>query len=699
MNVKVPSIVAALLVILSLSLASSVGAQRIAPDGNLPERAVRRSIPLTNMIRNAFGEGTRDTTGRPGPAYWQLWMDYTIHARLDPSTALVTGSETAVIHNNSDTDMTSIQLRLDQNIFRANVPRLETVPEITGGMNVTRLTVNGENVDLNPPARRGFRGGGGRPEVQLAAFGLDQTTARITLPDPIPAHGSGTLEADWNFRVPLVASGRGFRMGRWADSLYQVAQWYPRVAVFDDLRNGGWDTEPYLGPSEFYNNFGRFDVTLDVPAGWIVGATGVLDNPEEVLTPSARERLSHVLESDSIRTIVGADEMGPGRSTAAGDRLQWHFVADTVGDFAWATAEHYVWEATRATIPVEGPVPVHILHLPGDAEQFTEAGPVVRHALEFYSKLWMPYAFPQMTIVDGPENGMEYPMFIMSGVGAADHEVGHEWWPMMVGTNETWYGFMDEGFNQYMNILSAADEAGVAPNLDGLGQRYGRTAGNEEEAPLMWDANYGGPMYSFQAYSKAPLMLSMLGGIVGDTAVWEAMSRYAKAWRFKHPSPWDYAYFMDTALDQDLSWFWYYWLFTTASVDGSIQDVATDGSLTRVTVRQDGDMPSPVVLKVDFAPQGPPITPMDNSVMDGPTSAIVTYPADVWFSGSRTFVADLAFGPRPIETITLDPRCRFPDSDTADNFWPRSAAPTPPAGRGFGPGGGGQGGTRNCYGG
>jgi hypothetical protein len=276
-------------------------------------------------------------------------------------------------------------------------------------------------------------------------------------------------------------------------------------------------------------------------------------------------------------------------------------------------------------------------------------------------------------MVDGPENGMEYPMFIMSGAGASDHETGHQWWPMMVGTNETWYGFMDEGFNQYMNILSRDDRAQRPPMLDGLGQSYGRISGNEQEAPLMWDANYGGPMYSFQAYGKAPEMLSMLGGIVGDTVVWRAMSEYARAWRFKHPSPWDYAFFMDNALHRDLGWFWYYWLFTTESVDGSIQDVKASGTRTRVTVRQDGGMPSPVVLKVTFAPTGPRIRPMANARMVDSVTAIVTYPVDVWFSGSRTYTATLDFGGRKIETITLDPARRFPDRDVDDNVWPRRA--------------------------
>jgi hypothetical protein len=646
-----------------------------------PPRAIRRDIPLTNMIRRAFAAGTRDSTGRPGRNYWQLWMDYTIRARLEPETGMITGHETAVVHNNSDSAMRSIQLRLDQNIFAANEARAEAVPEITDGMLISRLTVNGDSVDLNPPRFRGFRGGPA-PQARLAAYGITETTARITLPTPIAAHDSATLTADWSFRVPAADAERGMRMGRWADSLYQIAQWYPRVAVFDDLRDGGWDTDRYLGSSEFYNNFGRFDVMLDVPAGWIVGATGVLQNPAAVLTPTARERLSHTLDSDSVRSIVGPDERGPGKATVGGDRLQWRFVADTAGDFAWATSNQYVWDATRATIPGGGPVPVNILYLPGHTQGYAQAGRIVRHALEFYSRLWMPYAFPQLTIVDGPDGGMEYPMFIMSGLGAADHETGHEWWPMMVGTNETWYGFMDEGFNQYMNILSGADLRGQPANLDNLGQLYGRISGDEQEAPLMWDANYGGPMYEFQAYGKAPMMLSMLGGIVGDTAVWRAMSEYAKAWRFKHPSPWDYAFFMSNALGRDLGWFWYYWLFTTESVDGSIQQVATTGARTTVTVRQDGQMPSPVVLKVRFTPQGPPIRPMPNSVMPDSVTAIVTYPADVWFGGSRTFQAVLDFGRRKIEKITLDPSCRFPDRDPSDNSWPHpttvAAQPTNP---------------------
>jgi hypothetical protein len=268
---------------------------------------------------------------------------------------------------------------------------------------------------------------------------------------------------------------------------------------------------------------------------------------------------------------------------------------------------------------------------------------------------------------------MEYPMFIMSGAGAADHETGHQWWPMMVGVNETWYGFMDEGFNQYQNILSDADRRSQPANLDGVGQAYGRVSGDEHEAPLMWDANYGGPSYSFQAYGKAPMMLSMLGGVVGDTAVWRAHSEYAHAWRFKHPSPWDYAFFMSNALHADLGWFWYYWLFTTESVDGSIERVMNDGGRTAVTVRQDGQMPSPVVLKVQLAPGGGAIPSSANVKPVGSDEALVTFPVDVWFNGNHTFTANLDFGGRRAVKVMLDPGCRFPDRDPSDNVWPRDA--------------------------
>ena len=481
--------------------AQSGAASALAQVQNSHPRAIRRDVPLTDAIRRAYDARTRDLTGRPGPSYWQLRTDYSIDVSLDPPTDTLTGTETITLVNNSPDALSQIVLRLDHNNFRGLMPRgLSWVPaEITDGMILTRLAVNGEAVDLDAvPAAgrgRGARGAAAGPRPTTVR-GLDQTVATISLSSPIPAGGTATVEIAWRTKLPGGPTGRGHRMTqRFEHRLFQPTQWYPRVAVYDDLR--GWDTSVYLGPSEFYNNFGRFDVRIDVPAGWIVSGTGVLQNPEQVLTAAARERLTRVLESDNVITIVGENEVGPGQATAAGNRLVWHKVAENVNDFAWATAEKYVWTATRATIPGKGPVPIHMVFEPVRANAYRDAGQIARHALEFYSKLWAPYAFPQLTLQDGPSAGMEYPMVINSNQGAADHETAHQWWPMMVGNNETWYGWMDEGLNQYMNILSAADRRGEAPNLNGPGQNYGRTSGSEEEAPMMWSANWAGPGYGF----------------------------------------------------------------------------------------------------------------------------------------------------------------------------------------------------------
>jgi hypothetical protein len=670
----------------ALLAAAPLAAQPAAPaaaSARLPERAVRRDIPLTNAIRRAMAAGTRDSTGRPGRNYWQLRADYTIEARLDPATSRLHGRETVVVHNASPDSLSAIALRLDPNLFIGTTPQAATwVPaEVTDGMVITRLRLNGDSVSVGAPAA----GGEGARAIQAAQagqaaqarpvptlLGARTTNARVTLPAKLAPGARATLEIEWNHKLP-GGPGVGHRMTqRWADTLYQPTQWYPRVAVYDDLR--GWDPELYLGPSEFYNNFGRFDVKLDVPGGWVVSGTGVLQNPQQVLAARARERLARVLESDSVTTIVGADEVGPGQATAPGERLTWHFVADSVNDFAWATAKQFVWAATRATIPERGRVPIHMVYLPGRANLFRDAGAISRHALEFYSKLWFPYQFPQLTLQDGPSSGMEYPMVINSNRGAADHETAHQWWPMVVSNNETWYGWMDEGFNQFMNVLSDADAAGKPPVLDGLGQSYGRVSGSEAEPPMMWNANYAGPQsYGFTTYQKTPLMLSSLGGVVGDSAVVRAHREWARAWMYKHPSPWDYMFFMNRALGQDLGWFWHSWLFTTESVDGSLADVTTSGTRATVTVRQDGQMPSPVILRVRLAPGGAARAVPNARLLDANT-AEVRYPADVWFAGSRTFTATFDFG-RAVEQVTLDPQCRFPDREPADNVWPRGTLP------------------------
>jgi hypothetical protein len=649
----------------------SLSAEILKDSGALSKRAIRRNVPLTNSIRRAYLSGTRDTSGRPGPNYWQIKTDYTINAKLDPATQTINGSETIALHNNSPDKLDRIVLRLDHNIFRPKVPRGFSVPaETTEGMIVTRIKVNGEEVDLNAnPPRQSGRGEPLKVEKPFAA-GLTQTVAVVYLAQPIDARSTAKIEVEWHTKLPGGEGGQGHRMTqRWESKLFQPTQWYPRVAKYDDLH--GWDTSVYLGPSEFYNNFGRFDVRIEVPAGWLVSGTGVLQNAAETLAPFVRERLANALKTDEEIMIVKEDERGVGKALLPREKNIWHFVAEEVNDFAWATSDQFIWRATRANIPTKGYVPIHMFYLPERANLFQNAGKRTRHALEFYSKLLIPYPFPQLTMQDGPSAGMEYPMVINSNQGAADHETFHQWIPMMVGTNETRYGWMDEGFNQYSNILSNADAAGKPFNLDNLGQRYGSISGDEDEPPMMWNANFGGQFYGFQTYGKTPMMLSMLGGIVGDEAFNEAFRKYVDTWKFKHPSPWDFMFFMNKELGRDLNWFWYYWLFTTESVNGSIKEVSTRGEKTLVTIHQAGEMPSPVVLKVEFADGSEPIKPMPNAKMIDDKTAIVRWEEDVWFNGDRDFQAELDFGKRPIKKITLDPFGRFPDSNVKDNVWTR----------------------------
>ncbi|MEC8651820.1 MAG: M1 family metallopeptidase [Planctomycetota bacterium] len=629
-------------------------------------RTIRRDVPLTRTIRRGLAAGTRALNGRPGPNYWQLRTDFDIRARIDADTQTIYGSETITVHNQSSGELSRLYLRLDHNLFRFGVQRGASVPaERTDGMVVTRIAVDGEDAAIAAGGRRRGRRGGGK----ATAVGLDQTVAAVMLAAPIAAGAVAEVEIDWHTKLPGGDGGRGHRMTqRWGDTLFQPTQWFPRLCKYDDLH--GWVTSPYLGPSEFYNNFGSFDVALDVPGGWLVSATGTLQNAEEVLSATVRERLAKVTESDDELVIVGEDERGAGKATAAGDRLTWRFHADLVNDFAWATARDYVWTATRATIPERGPVPIHMLFLPERANRFARAGRITRHALEFYSDLWIPYEFPQLTMQDGPSAGMEYPMVINSNQGAADHEAAHQWWPMMLGTNETMYGWMDEGFNSYMNILSGAHARGRTANLDGRGQLYGRRAGDESEGPMMWSANYGGEQYGFVTYMKVPMMLSMLGGVVGDDRVQAGIKEYARAWLFKHPCPWDFAFFMSDYLKVDLGWFWYYWMWTTAAVDGSIQAVRQDGDDVVVVVRQDGDMPSPVVLEVEWK-GAVRDAGVDGGAPLGRKKLRITHPVEVWFGGARTFEARFEGKVVDLAKVALDPDGRFPDGAREDNVWPR----------------------------
>ncbi|HSU97219.1 MAG TPA: M1 family metallopeptidase, partial [Gemmatimonadaceae bacterium] len=530
--------------------AASAGAQRATQPtrSTLPERAVRRDIPLQPGIRRAYAQGTRDSTGAPGRNYWQQSVDYRINATLDAPGGVLHGSETVTLHNTTPNTLDRIALRLYQNYFKATVQRNDYVTDITDGVVMEKLVVNGVPVSLTDSAR----------------YNVNGTVAAVTPAAPIAPGATATIEAAWHFSVPRVDTlERGERMGRFGDYLYQIAQWYPQVAMYDDMR--GWDTDQYMGVGEFYNQFGSFDVNITVPGGWLVGATGDLQNPAEVLSQRTRDRLALAMRVDTTVHVVTAAERGAG-ATGPGATLTWHFNAPHVNDFAFATSRDYVYDATHANIPGRSAIPVNLFYLPQHTAYATNnTAQYGRFALEQHSRYVFPYEFSQGTIADGPETGMEYPMIIFNGpgLGVTVHEFGHEWFPMTVGSDETRYGWMDEGFNEYIDAAATADFEHKPEVMAEDAESYRRIAGSELEAPMMWPTDFAGPNATMTTYVKAPVVLHALGGVVGDSAAHAAFVDYAREWRFKHPSPYDFFMSMNRSLGRNLDWFWYPWFFTT----------------------------------------------------------------------------------------------------------------------------------------
>ena len=634
--------VAAAFLALLMTAGASASAQRASSSRPLwPDRAVRRDIPLQPGIRGAYAQGTRDSSGAPGRNYWQQSVDYRINAELDPKSGQLHGSETVTLHNTTPNNLARIALRLYQNYFKPTVQRNDYVTDITDGVVMERLVVNGVPVEL----------------ADRSHYQVNGTVAMITPAAPVAAGANATIEATWHFTVPRVdTTARGERMGRYSDYLFQVAQWYPQVAMYDDMR--GWDTDQYMGIGEFYNQFGSFDVNITVPGGWLVGATGDLQNATEVLSQRTRDRLALAMSVDSTVHVVTAAERGSS-ATAAGKSLTWHFTAPHVNDFAFATSRDYVYDATHATIPTKGVIPVNVLYLPQHTAYATgNTAQLGRFALEDHSRYVFPYEFSQGTIADGPETGMEYPMIIFDGpgFGVTVHEFGHEWFPMTVSSDETRYGWMDEGFNEYIDAAAAADYNHKPVDLDGGSAGYRRVAGSELEAPMMWPTDFLGPYASMTTYEKAPLMFHALGGVVGDSAAHAAFVAYAREWRFRHPSPYDFFMAMNKSLGRNLDWFWYQWFFTTYTTDQAIDSVTTRGSSALVNVHDKGDMAMPIILRVDYT--------------DGSTDVVVQN-ADVWFTGTRRVVMTLPLRGKKIRQMTLDPDNRFQDLDRTDNSWPR----------------------------
>jgi hypothetical protein len=455
--------------------------------------------------------------------------------------------------------------------------------------------------------------------------------------------------------VPEQGAGRMGRDG----PLYEIAQWYPRMAVYDDVR--GWNHEPYIGAGEFYLEYGSFDVSLTLPGSYIVAATGELTNPTQVLTAAQRERLARARRSDSAVAIITREEAGNPRRTRPGSApVTWHYTASNVRDFAWAAAPNWRWDAST----VNG-ILIETLYRP-NADKWPEAHAMARGAIEHFSEQWYRYPYSHATTVEGPVGGMEYPMltFVANNTTretqqwALAHEFGHEWFPMIVGSNERLYPWMDEGFNTFIDLRNAAQYfAGTAYGdtieVNPLHMAAEHTRAGEqplithptEVRDLMWTG-----------YQKPALMLSTLRNeVLGPARFDHAFRAYIAAWAFKHPTPADFFRIMRDASGLELDWFWRDWVYTTARLDQAVDSVTvgTDGR-ARVALSNRGTMTMPAELRLTFD---------DGSVQS------VRLPVEMWNLGPR-FVYRVA-GTKRVRRAEIDPRKVLPDTDHGNDAWGR----------------------------
>jgi len=600
------------------------------------------TLPVPHGYLNALAAGTRSRTGAPGPRYWQQSVAYRISTRLHPAQNRVTGSETITYTNRSPDTLSEVYLNLPQNVFAPGNPRDRTAP-VTGGFDLSRVVVQGTPVTLAP-----------RGTLSLS------TSERVPLARPLPPGGEARLEIDWSFEVPEGT----FRMGREGSSVFYLAQWYPQIAVYDDLR--GWVRDPYLGDGEFYLEYGDFDVSITAPQGWLVSASGVLQNPSEVLTADAVGRLGSLSRS-RVTHIVSASDRAAGRATAPGGAdglLTWRFVAENVRDFAWGSSDAYVWDGTVAEYEnADGTArssDIYTLYRP-DRPNWDRSAEFARHAIEHHS-YWYPYPYPHMTVNEGViGGGMEYPMITIIGggrtpeslYGVVSHELGHMWWPMVAGSDERNYAWMDEGLASFAEDIAFDD---IFPGGDsGLNTMNGylRIAGTDAETPSMRPADLYGPFGNrgMASYGKPATVMRALRTLLGPAVFDDAMKTYLRRWAFKHPNPLDLFWTYEDVTGQDLDWYFYPWMYTTGVMDQAVTGVEQGSGTATILLEDRGEIPMPAIVEV---------------VTDTGNRSRQLMPVTAW-NGKVARVQVRAPG-RVVE-VTLDPEQRLPDVNRQDNRW------------------------------
>jgi len=610
-----------------LVLAAPVHAQLAVSRAGVPDTSPFR--PLELPTPNAYRTGS----GRPGPQYWQQRADYNIRASLDTATNTVRGEETIRYTNNSPDTLQYVWIQLDQNVSGPNSrlaglaqPRMPQEPGFRAGYTL-------ERVNVLPGVRRGAT------PVPLT-YRVNNTMMRVELDRPLPPRAGASFDIAWHYQVPPWGrTGRERFPEGW---LYEVAQWFPRMAVYDDVR--GWNTEQYLGSGEFYLDYGDVDFAVTAPAGYTVTGTGVLTNVAQVLATPQRARLVAALRSDTTIHVISQDEVGSAAllPRGTGPTRTWRFHAANVRDVAWAAAPNFIWDASGW----DG-ILIQALYPPAALPLWAEAADMGRHTIMHHSA-WYHYPYPTAINVNGPVGGMEYPMIVFCSERkdryglyfVTTHELGHEWFPMIVGSNERLYGWQDEGFNTFIDYFSTVDRFKGDTALAGQLQspQWGMELGQisfwtdfvrrytGREAPSLEPQDRNDGMISGELhYTKPAVGLHFLRNEVVDSAAFDqAFREYARRWAFRHPTPADFFRTMDDALGEDLSWFWRSWFYRTDHLDQAIDSVSVRDSADAV-----------VQARVWLSSRLEMVAPVDLTIMgaDG-SQRQVKLPVEIWYQGA-----------------------------------------------------------------
>ncbi len=603
----------------------------------------------------------RSGNGAPGPDYWQNRADYQITARLEPKDKTLTAEETITYTNNSPDVLDVLWVQLDQNIYRRDA----------------------RAGDSSGRPRTQFTDGYVLDSVEVEAGGrfvaadhlVSDTRLRVSLPEALkPGGGHLRLRIHYHYTVPGTFGGRTAWTTTPNGEIYDIAQWYPRVQVYDDVR--GWDTLPYLG-NEFYLEYGTFDYAVTVPADMIVAGSGQLTNPEEVLSPAERARLDQARASDATVMIRSPADVVAAPPEDAQTKT-WRFHMEHTRDVAFAASRAFVWDAARVNLP-DGKTAlaqsVYPVESAGDAA-WGRSTEYLKFAIEDFSRRWFVYPWPNAINVGGPASGMEYPGVLFDGAGDKGkglfwitvHEIGHSYFPMIVGADERRYAWMDEGLNSFIDVKeSDVFQNGVyGPKRD---QEYapGQGAPADQIAALIADpkaptimtrpdvipGQFGHPI----SYFKTAYGLTLLReDILGPDRFDPAFRKFIRDWAYKHPKPADFFRSMESEGGEDLAWFWRGWFYNNWQNDLALDGVTyvdnDPAKGAKIAVSNLGQLVLPGTLRIAFK--------------DGSTSDIVM-PAETWIqSGRHVFTID---GAKPIASVTIDPDHRIPDRDRANNSW------------------------------